>query len=141
MFTVIFIFLSALVAIDYGAVLIGCVNKQPAGSERMQAIARAVQEGAYAYMRRQYKTIAMVAIAVFVLLWIFLGFKTGLGFLVGAAFSGFAGYLGMNISVKANVRTAEAAKKGLKEALAVAVKCGSVTGLLVVGLGLLGIAG
>ena len=141
MLTTIFILVSALVAIGYGAFLIRWVNKLPAGNERMQAIAKAIQEGAKAYLGRQYKTISIVAVGVFALLWIFLGLKTGLGFLVGAVFSGVAGYLGMTISVKANVRTAEAANTGFKEALDVAVKGGSITGLLVVGLGLLGVAG
>ena len=141
MLTTIFILVSALVAIGYGAFLIRWVNKLPAGNERMQAIAKAIQEGAKAYLGRQYKTISIVAVGVFALLWIFLGLKTGLGFLVGAVFSGVAGYLGMTISVKANVRTAEAARDGFKQALDVAVKGGSITGLLVVGLGLLGVAG
>ncbi|PIZ95810.1 MAG: sodium-translocating pyrophosphatase [Candidatus Magasanikbacteria bacterium CG_4_10_14_0_2_um_filter_33_14] len=128
-------------AIGYGIFLIQWINKKPTGSERMQNIARAIQEGAKAYLARQYRTISYVAILVFVILWVFLGLKTGLGFLVGALFSGIAGFVGMNVSVKANVRTTEAAKKGLKEALDVAVKGGTVTGLLVVGLGLLGVAG
>jgi len=131
----------AVLAIGYGIFLIQWINKKPTGSERMQNIARAIQEGAKAYLARQYRTISYVAILVFVILWVFLGLKTGLGFLVGALFSGIAGFVGMNVSVKANVRTTEAAKKGLKEALDVAVKGGTVTGLLVVGLGLLGVAG
>jgi len=139
--TILFALLPAIAAIVYGVILIAWISRQPAGSDRMQAIAKAIQEGARAYLKRQYRTVALVAVAVFVLLLIFLGWKTGVGFIVGAIFSGVAGYLGMTISVKANVRTAEAARKGFKEALNVAVKGGSITGLLVVGLGLLGVSG
>ncbi len=131
----------AIAAIIYGIFLAQWIQKQPAGSDRMQAIARAIEEGARAYLGRQYKTIAMVAVVVFVVLWYFFGLNTGLGFLVGSLFSGLAGYAGMIISVKANVRTTEAAKKGLKPALDIAVKGGTVTGLLVVGLALLGVTG
>lgn len=131
----------AILAIVYGIFLIRWIKRQPAGEPRMKEIAGAIQEGARAYLGRQYKTISLVAIPVFVLLWIFLDLNTGLGFLVGAIFSGLAGYLGMMVSVQANVRTTQAAKKGLKKALDVAVKGGSVTGLLVVGLGLLGVTG
>lgn len=133
--------LPALLSVVYGGVLIRWVLKQPAGDERMQSIARAIEDGAKAFLSRQYKTIAYVALVVFVLLGILIDWVTALGFLVGAIFSGLAGTIGMLISVKANVRTAEAAKKGFKAALDVAVKGGSVTGLLVSGLGLLGVSG
>ena len=141
MLIALFALVPAAAALVWGGILIGWINKQPSGNDRMRSIARAIEEGARAYLRRQYKTIALVALAVFILLWIFLDFKTGLGFLVGAAFSGLAGYLGMTVSVKANVRTAQAATSGLAKALTVAVKGGSITGLMVVGLALLGVSG
>ncbi len=133
--------LPAVAAIVYGIFLSRWINKQPAGNEKMQAIARAIEEGARAYLGRQYKTIAAVAVVVVALMWIFVGFYTALGFLVGAILSALAGYMGMIISVKANVRTTEAARTNIDKALDMAVKGGSVTGLLVVGLGLLGVAG
>ena len=133
--------LAALLAIGYGGILIKWVLAKPAGDEKMQSIAKAIQEGAYAYLGRQSRAIAAVAVVVFLLLAMFLNWKTAFGFLVGAVLSGLAGYIGMRVSVQANVRTTEAAKKGLAEALEVAFKGGSVTGLLVVGLGLLGVAG
>jgi len=135
----IFALVSSLLAIGYGFFLIRQILKQSAGSERMQEIAKAIQEGAKAYLNRQYKTIAMIAVVLFVLLWGFMGLTSALGFLVGAVFSGLAGYVGMNVSVRSNVRTTEAAKRGLKEALSIAFKGGSVTGFLVVGLALLGV--
>jgi len=136
-----FTILPALLAIVSGIVLIVWINKQPAGEDKMKAIAKAIQVGARAYLTRQYKTIAYVALVVFVLLGFFVDWTTAFGFVVGAVFSGLAGFIGMNISVKANVRTSEAAKTNLKKAMNVAVRGGSITGLLVVGLGLLGVAG
>ena len=141
--SVLFALLCAGVGIGWGAVLTVRILKLPAGTERMQEIARAVQEGASAYLRRQYLTIAGVAAAIFlgIGLWNDLGWFTAFGFLIGAVLSAAAGFIGMNVAVRANVRTAEAARGGVKPALAVAFGAGSVTGLLVVGLGLLGVAG
>ncbi len=137
----IFALVSSVVAIVYGIVLIKMILKKGTGSEKMQEIAQAIQEGASAYLNRQYKTIGVIAVVVFALLWLILGLNTALGFAVGAVFSGLAGYIGMNVSVRTNVRTTEAAKDGIHSALSLAVKGGSVTGLLVVGLALLGVAG
>jgi K(+)-stimulated pyrophosphate-energized sodium pump len=131
---------AAILAIVFGFFLMRWILKLPAGDEKMQSIAKAIQEGAKAYLNRQYKTVAIVAVILFVLL-LFLGIYASLGFLVGAAASALAGYLGMYISVRANVRTTEAAKRGLKPALTVAFRGGTVTGLLVVGLALLAVTG
>src|SRR5437868_8983478 len=133
----------ALVALAFGIVFTVWLLARPAGNERMQEISRAVQEGAAAYLRRQYTTIAVVAIAPFLLLGFYhkLGWGSAVGFLIGAALSASAGFIGMNVAVRSNVRTAEAARHGLSPALNVAFRAGSVTGLLVVGLGLFGVAG
>ncbi|NQU83550.1 MAG: sodium-translocating pyrophosphatase [Parcubacteria group bacterium] len=136
-----FSLLAAVLAIVYGLILAMSILKKPAGEGKMIGIALAIQEGAKAYLARQYKTIALIGMVVFALLWIGLGIYVAFGFLVGAILSGLAGFLGMHISVRANVRTAEAAKSGMKQAFEMAVRGGAVTGLLVVGLGLLGVAG
>jgi K(+)-stimulated pyrophosphate-energized sodium pump len=140
---VLFALICAGVGVAYGVWLTIWLLGRPTGTERMREISRAVQEGAAAYLRRQYTTIAIVAIVPFLLLGLYdkLGWGTAVGFLIGALLSAAAGFIGMNVAVRSNVRTAEAAKSGLNPALKVAFRAGSVTGLLVVGLGLFGVAG
>jgi K(+)-stimulated pyrophosphate-energized sodium pump len=132
---------SAVAAILYGVISIKWVLSKPTGSERMREIAAAIQEGASAYLNRQYTTIGIVGVLLFIVIWYALKLPTAVGFAIGAICSALAGYIGMHISVRANVRTTEAAKSGVNPALQIAFRSGAITGLLVVGLGLLGVAG
>src|SRR5579884_3230941 len=136
----IIIFVCGLLAIAYGWSTSRAVLAADAGTARMQEIASAIQEGARAYLNRQYTTIAGVGIVILIILGVALGVHVAIGYLIGAVLSGTAGYVGMNVSVRANVRTAQAARQGLAAGLALAFRAGAITGLLVVGLGLLGVS-
>ena len=136
-----FVLACGVLALAYGIWATRSVLSADPGSARMQAIAAAIQEGAQAYLNRQYRAIAMVGIVIFLIVSFALDFTVGIGYLIGAVLSGATGYIGMNVSVRANVRTAEAARKGLAQGLAIAFRAGAVTGMLVAGLALLAVAG
>ena len=130
-----------VLAVVYGVWASRSILSAPAGNKRMQEIASHIQEGARAYLNRQYTTIGIVGAVIFSVIWGLLGLKVGIGYLIGALLSGAAGYIGMNVSVRANVRTAEAARKSLADGLAISFRSGAVTGMLVAGLALLAVAG
>ena len=125
----------------YALVTAAWVSKQDAGSKRMQDISNAVKEGAYAFLAREYKTVAIVAVVLVIIIAVVLGSWTAIGFVIGTAGSAFAGFVGMWVTVRANVRTTQAATKGIQAALTLSFKGGSVTGIMVVGLGIIGLAG
>jgi K(+)-stimulated pyrophosphate-energized sodium pump len=136
-----FALLCGAIALAYGVISIRWVLNKSEGNDEMRRIAQAIQEGASAYMRRQYTTIAIVGVILFVVLWTVISVGSAIGFLIGAVLSGAAGFIGMHVAVRANVRTAAAAMDGMESAMDVAFRGGAVTGLLVVGLGILGVAG
>ena len=136
----IFILLCGLAAVLYGLITSRQILSLSPGNERMQEIAKAIQEGARAYLNRQYMTISIVGVIIFILIWFIFGLSSAIGFLIGSFFSGAAGYVGMNISVRSNVRTTQAASESLAAGLSVSFKAGAVTGMLVAGFALLSIA-
>ena len=136
---IIFALVASLISIGYAFFLAAKINKAPPGQGKMLEVAQAIKEGARAYLRRQYRAVSLVAVLIAIALYFSFSFTTAIGFLVGAAASALAGFVGMNISVRANVRTAEAAKDGMNQALKIAFQGGTVTGFLVVGLGLLSV--
>src|SRR3989344_7552866 len=135
------IFIPVAIAVGYTVYLIWSLNKKSSGSEEMRRISHAIQEGAQAYLARQYKTVGFVALVIFVILSFALSWVSAIGFLIGAVASAGAGFLGMSVAVRANAKTAEAARTGLKPALKIAFDAGAVTGFSVVALGLLAVAG